>query len=208
MKTPNFTIPATRIATFLAIFGLIAFAGETTWAQKGTGGGKSASHQQTASKSKQANNTTAVRSRGTQAGQGNQIVAGNFIGTNQLNNKEPDWLSYEPLGLSGQDQETGEIIVFGQRRASSLSSPARPKSLVESEGWDEVPEGLMFQSRSGSGSGIGRTDAIAKSKLGEASMSYLGGSATGHNGILHNAMGQDIVSPRDPASGQATGKRK
>ncbi len=77
----------------------------------------------------------------------------------------------------GQDQETGEIIDF--RAGLSAGSQPAPtgNSIVNSEGWDEVPEDLMFGFRPGASNRRGR---IIKSL--------------------------DVESPRDLASGLPTGR--
>jgi hypothetical protein len=81
----------------------------------------------------------------------------------------------------GQDQETGKTVDFRANFRGQSPVDAATHSIVDSEGWDEVPEEWMFGFRTHDSKGTWR-------------------------GIGPTRPAQ-IDSPRDPASGQASGKR-
>ena len=82
----------------------------------------------------------------------------------------------------GQDQETGEIIDFRANFKNGRQATGGTHSVVDSEGWDEVPEHVMFGFRA-------RNAKRNQSGLGPVKPNQ-------------------VNSPRDAASGLPSGKRQ
>jgi len=95
--------------------------------------------------------------------------------------------------LVGQDQETGEIFHFPGLDLTAPRGSASVNSVVSSEGWDEVPEHLLFGFR-----------ARQKVRGLESWSSDVSHQITGLPGWSGSSR---VRSPRDPAFGQATGRR-
>ena len=78
--------------------------------------------------------------------------------TNMLNNKYPENMPNEfhqrsgnnaSMSLTGQDQETGEIVTYPNLKARTAPGE-HTQSIVDSEGWDELPEEILFAAKSNS----------------------------------------------------------